>query len=409
MSDPSDHSMDRPLREYARQRRETPGAPGDLHPAQRQVLLQQVKESYPRARTAQGPRKAWWAALGWPRWAMGGVAALILGLGIRWSLHEPTPSTPQMASLSTESLDRSSSELAASPPAVGVPPMADAVKPSSDLGLAMRAERRVSEAAAVPAKAMPPPPAPAPVVAAAAPASSAAPASEPVMLGKQVAVPASPSADALAVGQAGQVALHEDRVNQSRWILEFAQVPGTEALTDATSLAKSRSPELARRKRAEPATVLKSFRFTSQDGQLDLQDADGSIYKGSILPVSVAEQSIPQAGKPSSLASSVESLQGNALSSPATVAGLYRFQAQGSNRSLQQWVNVTGYLSNSVALSQAPAQAATRGFRQAGAPDPNPGVSWQIESRVQLGTQAPSALRARQVPTISSPASQAPR
>lgn len=401
--------MDRPLREYARQRRETPGAPRDLHPAQRQVLLQQVKESYPRARTTQGPRMAWWAALGWPRWALGGLAVLILGLGVRWSMHEPSPSTPQMASLSKESLDASSSELAASPPAVGVAPVADAAKPSAELSLAMRPERGASAPPAAPAKAMPSPPAPAPVLAAAAPASSVAPASEPVMLGKQVAVPASPSANALASGQVGQVALREDRVNESRWILEFAQVPGTEALTDATSLAKSRSPELARRKRAEPVAVLKSFRLSTQDGQLDLQDADGSVYKGSILPVSVAEQSNAQAGKPLSLTSSVESLQGNALSSPAMVAGLYRFQAQGSNRSLQQWVNVTGYLSNSAAISQVQSQAPTRGFRQAGAPDPNPGVSWEIESRVQLGTQSPSSLRARQVPTIPAPASQAPR
>lgn len=388
--------MDRPLREYSRHRRETPGAPGDLHPAQRQVLLQQVKESYPRAGTTQRPRTAWWVSWGWPRWALSATALIVLGLGIRWSLHEPSAVPQQMASLSRESLDASTPQAATPPPPLAAP-MADRAAPASDLGLAMKQEKPAARVMSAPT----PAPAAPPDVATASPAPSGGRAQDVVMLGKQLAT------DNVGTPTPRFAALREARNDEARWTLEFAQVAGVEAGTETTSLAKSRSPELARRKRTEPVPVLKSFRFSSQDGQLDLQDADGSIYKGSILPVSVAEQAAQQAGKPSSAGSVVESLQGNALSSPATVAGLYRFQVQGSNRSLQQWVNVTGTLSNSLANTQA--QTPLRAFRAPNPTDPNAAVSWEIESRVQLGTQAPSLLRARQIAPAPAAASPPPR
>ncbi len=376
--------MDRRLQDYARQRRETPGAPTELHPVNRKLLLQQVRDFYPVARPPSRPinvRAVWWA---WARLATVGIgtAAVVVMAFFAWREFQVGPS--QMARLepakpeaTTFSADKASSLSMAARSEVRVDAI-NSERVSEPQGLLAKnplADREGdrpewtdgAKKAAV-------------VGASAAPAAHATPAPSPQSAG----FASSPAAGLT---------------------LDFVQTSMGEGASAVTELTRSRRLELSPRSKAadlSPA-LLRRFQINAVDGQLDVRDGDGSVYRGSILPVTLGGE--PGAAVPGSRpvgGSPIEGVQGNSLNSQAMIAGLYRFQAQGSNRSLRQWVVMNGYLSNAAGsmkdadplpVNQQPTAASALGRSQA----------WEIQSRIQLGTQTPTTLRARQAPIAQTP------
>src|SRR5262245_19696130 len=75
MPSDSEHHMDKPLRAYARKRREDAGEPV-LHPATRRLLQTEVAQ----LRANPPALRRQWTWLAWPRLAFASAAAVILGV-----------------------------------------------------------------------------------------------------------------------------------------------------------------------------------------------------------------------------------------------------------------------------------------------------------------------------------------
>jgi hypothetical protein len=75
----------RPIEEllttYAKQRRDQVGAPFELHPATRKLLLDEVAHTHPRRPEASASKFAWLKVL-WPRIALAGSVVVALGLAV---------------------------------------------------------------------------------------------------------------------------------------------------------------------------------------------------------------------------------------------------------------------------------------------------------------------------------------
>ena len=202
--------------------------------------------------------------------------------------------------------------------------------------------------------------------------------------------PAMPDALALAAaatpmnGLQDFVAVHDS----SGWKLQFEQVAPGNVGKVAADLSSPANLNLSRAKSLQTPGVLLSFGFHYKDVALELREPDGSIYRGSMTPVTVAEltpQTPPNSKSPPK--SSPDAVQGNAMNSPVLIPGLYRFQAQGSNQTLKQWVVVQGQ------LSQAKSNATLLGIA---APSADRGYGWEIQSSVRIGAEAPLSMTARQ-------------
>ncbi|MBI3870022.1 MAG: hypothetical protein HY299_15980 [Verrucomicrobia bacterium] len=437
MSDNHDHPAEQRLKDYSRRRREDPAGPGPLHPATRRLLQQQARESYPPPSASQelSHSTPWWKAwIRGPRLvALGGVAVLMI-VAVLTLRHGGAPTATQYAQIAPPDSPPPSQPVSPArqiPPAAS-PPTTAPGRPNLPVQAADEARRRGVVAQLDDPRRPPPldalmtPPAPSPARDKDGGANPPSGRAEIALFAKEQTAPApvqppaptpSPalSAPAPTVARAAlsasppslQQLSDASLADNTTWNLSFEQVPASRASGVALDLTEPSKLGLARAKKSQPSAVLQSFSMSYQNGSVAFQESDGSTYRGSLTPVTVDELAAQQPPQSRALATrGLEAVQGNALNSQAMVSGLYRFQAQGSNRSLRQWVVLQGQLSNAVAGRSSQVLGVVPQSQTVNAPalrDPR-AEGWEIQSSVRVGAQSPVNLNARQVAPGASPA-----
>ena len=319
--------MEELLQAYARQRREQAGAPPELHPATRRMLLAEVARKYKRPGVA---------GLSWSRiaprfllkFAMVALALALVGVLVWISLPRPAKQTQLAKQLPAEKLAPASRELAPETPPLQARQEADQAAPAkrptiappvagSELrGLAGqvapaqpndKAKRQVEEQAnAAPL---------APV-----PALVPTPALPPPTQDTLRFTAAAPSAIAGVPSPEQQFATLRHN---------FQQAPAGQALRDREA-----------EKPSSPVPVLNAFALEQTGNHIRIIDADGSVYEGEL--VAASQEPMPRSPAPKQaqrlsgpLLKQEPILQRAAppasLQSPAPYA---TFRASGTNRTL---------------------------------------------------------------------------
>lgn len=427
MSAEPDNTIEKALRDYARKRREQPGAPEGLHAANRRLLQAEVQRSY-GASSHPNPqvekRLAWWFR--WQGLASLGTAVIALCGVVVWWAYQDSSSQMQLAQgalpLQTSDNRRNLSEA------------------TDQNQLSLLTKRTESEPNLSRFSSVPPPPAavsppnlspslPPLVSSPAAPAAVTADAvaeqpkrpaesartPEPRLASAPAPAPPSPAAarrDRGGLGETGTTAKDLALPAQPARVetLHFRQV------SEERPLAKtevSRAQSLEREKRAFNPTdqgVLNEFRLQHSHGQLTILDQDGSEYRGVLSAApEPARLGLATSTKPSSRGKTI-SQPGNPETGSAESVGStqYHFLASGTNRSLQQPMRLEGQLRSSRPL-QSPALSNTHGSSPitskpqasmaVSATETANGLGWEFQSAVSIGTQRPVNLKAIQIPS----------
>ncbi|MBL9169162.1 MAG: hypothetical protein JNN07_15585 [Verrucomicrobiales bacterium] len=427
MSAEPDNTIEKALRDYARRRREQPGAPEGLHAANRRLLQSEVQRSY-GAPSHPNPqvekRLAWWFR--WQGLASLATAVIALCGVVVWWAYQDSGSQMQLAQgvlpLQTSENRRNLSEAT------------DLNQPSP---LKKRAESepnssRYSSVPPPPAAVSPPnlsPSLPPVVSSPAAPAAVAADAiaEQPKRPAESARTPETRLASAPAPAPPSPAAARRDRggLGETATAAKDLALPAQPArvetlhfrqVSEETPLAKSefsRAQSLEREKRKpnpQDQGVLNEFRIQHSHGQLTILDQDGSEYRGYLSATPEPDRlGLATSTKPSSRGNTL-SQPGNQETGSAEAVGStqYHFLASGTNRSLQQPMRLEGQLRSSRPL-QSPALSNTHGSPQVtsklqtstagSATETASGLSWEFQSAVSIGTQRPVNLKAIQIPT----------
>ena len=366
MSAEPEHSIDAKLRDYARKRRAAVDLPGTIHGASRGLLQSEVRKVYGPGAAPASPR-SWWFR--WPGLATLGGAVAILCVGL--VVFSEVPSSKP------DSGNGNVYAVADAMPLSELPKLSQQGETrSADFKLRLR--------------------------------ESAAKASEPLKEG--TLAPSAP-APTLTVASAGTAVASESlrrelappsavslqSPNRTQLFFANADSPSDARL----SLVRSdRDKGKAGGATTAVGTVLREFELSYSDQTALIRDADGSIYGGAISPITSSEADVG-ALKKSQGPKQVEEVQGAGMNSPVVIAGRYRVDLVGTNRSLNQRVVLQGQLinrqapaldlsANSIQKPASPAAQRTQAASQLGS-------TWEFQSSVSLGTQQPVQFNAFQV------------
>jgi hypothetical protein len=400
---PDNNTIEKLLKDYARQRRESAGNP-ELHPANRRMLQAEVRQQF--AKTGVAKPAASWVLRFWPRIAFGTAVFALLAIAI-YHFAPRRQETPEFAlakAVSDGGLKKSKNEAMA--PAAPAPEklLANADSAVDHSGSSPTAEMKRGALAE-----------PEPTTnwsAAARPAlAAAAPVREPSMTGNDKLATALPEAFATTERQpsgnlpAGPISTG---VEQSR-VEDRARSGGVAGPRVAMSSYTA----------AGQMQVLTEFTVQQSGEAITVVDRDGSIYKGYARLETAVEPPTAQAAGVGAATGSLKSNNGgkdgyirkDAADIPAVPraqttkarndaqvanqAGLmnYSIYAEGTNRSLNQRVILKGNLMQFSVSSNAQVNGGLQIFRQQGisnlltnaGPVQSQTLNGIITGRLQLG------------------------
>jgi len=463
MPNEPDKPIDKLLKAYAQKRRQDAGAPFEMHPATRNLLQSEAARTFPR-KAASGPQRAFSGF--WLRFAMGGAVLMVLAAVIFVQTdNNPTPPIDMTRHRESE---RFSSTRAQTPfsevigddsapaPTTGLPNRADRLnEPGSSLDskntlsrndqdkelqtesadrFGLRTKSSVNEQLAdakTPVasigQSIPSPAGPAvtsrpeepkasettpPIISDATPQLAKATDQE-----TRLSQPATISSSAL-----------EQRITQatsdtrsaggtiSTGEAYFKSLPAQPDDSSSRQFHFSQADETSRLRRYSSTPiqqgVLTSFQVQQNGDNLNIVDADGSVYRGTITrsdqealgrgirTESAAQLSGVARGQAQNQAPNLRRAISN---SDSLLAGEnLSFRAIGTNRSLQQQVIFTGNVLPATRMQTNPGGLAGRAHSPAQAPASNTGTSleslqWgRIEGKASVGT---NEIRIRAVRT----------
>lgn len=452
MSADTDNPIEKALRSYAQRRRQEPGAPGPLHPANRRLLQAEVSRIHPQPGSDK-PQKsnhlAWWFQ--WQGLASLGMAVLLLCAGVVWWAAQNSPRTTELA-LAEKSEDASVRQAPAAlesprPEVVAVAPSPQGVSPAApqmervrvsvappaglrdandlqSVSLEARAAQGLAVHFAAPggtASASPdatrglaatfPPPTTTPPQAITVLSAPATPLPSPggVFVGAEIA-----STAALALAEPADAAVAGVQSIAFQQVTG-EQVPGLASLKRQSEPAKPKADNSLAGK-----PVLQQFRLERNQEQVTIRDSDGSEYRGYVVESPSPARTARLRPDPNPQETARRGARPPAAASPTPSGDSYRFKAQGMNLSLQQPLVLEGQLlplapNQAPSASGAAASQIARPDRLQQAPrtstntrDVSGLVGWELQSSVAIGTQRPVTVKAIQVPSPSTSGGTAP-
>jgi hypothetical protein len=400
MPNEPEREIEKALKAYARKRREQAGAPLELHPATRRLLQSEASRLSPNESGSPGR----WRRLlaGWrPRLVLAGSLVILVGalvlLFVPWTFNEsdqlssqsfqpPAGEAPEAARkaakdtslLGASPTDRSHAETGNGSASGTFSADKKLVSPNQNgtvssrqlLTLNLNGVEKAKASAtqhglptgmtaplALPPAAASPAPQPTSGIAALAPLAKLAADSSVASTassahvdsfkkeGGQREEPAQPAPGSISP------AMVTEAPNAAATATIAAGMAGSSSLAVTQQFYRIKAPVTDGKKSGVPKkpAILDSFRLEQTGDHLEIIDADGSRYSGSITLFSAAKESpgaVP-ASKPRSNRSRTESLQFDASALTNTVSGLihsYQFRVTGTNRTLKKSVLFTGTL-----------------------------------------------------------------
>jgi hypothetical protein len=384
MPDEPTRRIEAELKAYADQRRAEAGSPFELHPVNRRLLQDEVARTLGGEAVRSKSRREWFRLL-WPRLAVAGGLCLVgifvvlqlvpSGTGLKYQMARARPQTE-----ATPAQNTPTSPPAPSPVALATAPepeekaKLDRTEPSA---LSARSSTptetraRIDELAATPAK----PKDAAPAVSAPAPAAEVVPGEA---MRRRYGVRPAPTRE-LAPTRKEFSETEVSRTDRPAAAgspsprfgaapaaptsaLTRAPGPDTKSTSDALAL-RSLSPEQAGQRFAQaqayrqnfnsppPPPVLRSFQFRQSGSLVEIEDADGSVYRGTLHLAEVqSSQTLETQGaklEEERAQTAFADAQGRAAQLPGRTAAS-RFYVTGTNLSLNQLVAFTGELVTAV-------------------------------------------------------------
>jgi hypothetical protein len=362
------------LKACAARRRSEAGPRFELDSIQRAALHREVERVGPDAGRGAPAQQGGWAAW-WPRWTF--ASALVAVTIAAWLMWRPVPSRPMAADPGFLAGRDAAAGLATNLPALAarleerpalavarsLRPGPEPAQPMPSAAVAASDAFRGAGAAALPASIPDAPADPAVAPAVARATQIARPARAPTA---PLAAPDAPAAlDALAVPEARDVLA----ASSARRRTEPVLAPGAQeterlaryelALRSAVELAGAKAKLFSNQgagyrrnfNSPPPPPVLQSFQFHSQEGRVQVVDADGSVYEGAVIG-SDSGRGAPEwerevdrtasASKTTSAKAGRATPEAKPDQADDPGRGAVRFQVAGTNVTLQQAVVFVG-------------------------------------------------------------------
>jgi hypothetical protein len=350
-------NMDEWLKACADQRRREQGAPFELHPATREMLLAEAARACPAAGSSETNNNLVWLGRWWPRLAWGATvfAGSVFILLVLRAPNPPKPLPSSMPARSDQPLERAkpaTSERSVAKAADETLLQPTAPAPVKESVRAMSPQDYAMAKALAPAAPMP------------APTASPAPKDPETALVRRYGLAAPTSASAAKAKPSSEL-----RRDKTAVALAMPEPSITQSQTENARQRFSNVDvrDRYRRNFNSPAglPVLNSFELEQNGSQVRILDADGSVYEGRITPALAPQgqagnrQTVsapPAAARAQTARLVADPNAGLAQSSDNDAsAAFYNFRAVGTNRTLNQRVVFSG---NYQGTANAPSQAA---------------------------------------------------